>query len=186
MSQHENELESFTEYTRQYLAGVKAGATVTGKDPNGWYWKDKMDTPDTDAMPTKWTYTPTPPVTPEEDEWFGERHPWNNPTFERGSHGEKVHARPVEPLPESARRIAKKCDQLKALLVEKNLAYGNSALDPISLFSKLSPAETMEAALDHKFSRIARGHEYRSENTLMDGAGYMILYMLALEDEERA
>ncbi len=183
MSQHENELESFTEYTRQYLAGVKAGATVTGKDPNGWHWKDKMDTPDTDAMPTKWTYTPTPPVTPEEDEWFGERHPWNNPTFERGSHGEKVHARPVEPLSVSARMIAAECDRIKAFLIEKNLAYGNSALDPVRIFSSASTVEQLLVRIDDKLSRMEHGFEHGDDDTTLDLIGYLILLRIAVGRE---
>lgn len=121
------------------------------------------------------------PVTREEEEWCNEVRPWN-----LGSHGErvlrKVPAPPkVDPLPESAQRIARKCDQIKAFLIEKNLAYGNSALDPINIFSNMDAVQQMEGAIDHKLSRMARGHEFRGDDTILDLAGYLILYLIAKE-----
>ncbi len=208
MSQHENELESLTEYTREYLAGAAAIRRDMGKDPNGWYWKDKG--PDTDAMPTptKWTYTPTPPVTPEEDEYF-KGYPWNNDTY-MGAHGEQVKYSPkqqekiaqrgyhmvvdpmdtytrvegrIDPLPESARVIAAECDRIKAFLIEKNLAYGNSALQPVRIFSQADTVEQLLVRIDDKLSRMQRGFEHGDDDTTLDLLGYLILLRIAVKKD---
>lgn len=89
-----------------------------------------------------------------------------------------------EGLPESAVKIAAKCDAIKALLVEKNLSYGNSALEPIRLFSQADAAESLLVRIDDKLSRIARGAEFRNEDTLLDLTGYLVLLMIANEDEQ--
>jgi hypothetical protein len=46
---------------------------------------------------------------------------------------------------------------LYRLLREKNRAYGNSALEPLRVFSKADPAEQIRVRLDDKLSRLARG-----------------------------
>jgi hypothetical protein len=53
--------------------------------------------------------------------------------------------------------IESECDALKALLVSKNAAYGNSALDPVRIFSKVDRVEQIRVRLDDKLSRLARG-----------------------------
>jgi hypothetical protein len=88
---------------------------------------------------------------------------------------------PVD-LPESAKRIAEKCDALKALLVEKNLAYGNSALEPVRIFSKADAVEQLRVRADDKLSRITKGSQYQSEDHLLDLAGYLVLMMVALDE----
>jgi hypothetical protein len=56
-----------------------------------------------------------------------------------------------------ADEIARECDELKAMLLEKNQAYGNSALDPVRVFSKATRVEQILVRLDDKLSRLARG-----------------------------
>lgn len=82
-------------------------------------------------------------------------------------------------LPASAVEIANKCDAIKALLVEKNLSYGNSALEPIRLFSSADPNESLLVRIDDKLSRIARGAEFRNEDTLTDLIGYLVLLLIS-------
>jgi len=50
--------------------------------------------------------------------------------------------------------ITKTCDGLARLLVAKNQRYGNSALEPIRVFSRADPAEGILVRLDDKLSRI--------------------------------
>jgi hypothetical protein len=85
-------------------------------------------------------------------------------------------------------RIARKCDEIKELLLEKNAAYGNSALDPLRIFSRASPLEQIKVRLDDKLSRIVRGAETSiKEDTPRDMCGYLILYMVEQDlEEERA
>ena len=80
--------------------------------------------------------------------------------------------------------IAMECDALKTLLLEKNKAYGNSALDPIRVFSKADPIEQIRVRLDDKLSRLARGSA-AGEDVEQDLLGYLILSASCAQDERR-
>jgi hypothetical protein len=72
--------------------------------------------------------------------------------------------------------IRQECDDLAELLIEKNRAYGNTALNPVNIFSKLTSEEAIRARLDDKLSRIRTiGLSDESEDTLKDLNGYIIL-----------
>lgn len=71
--------------------------------------------------------------------------------------------------------IAHECDSIKTLLLEKNASYGNSAMDPINIFSKLGAEEALKVRIDDKLRRIRNGTEYRTEDTEQDIIGYLIL-----------
>jgi hypothetical protein len=81
--------------------------------------------------------------------------------------------------------IVLECDSVKNLLLEKNASYGNSATDPLCVFSKLNAIERVKVRLDDKLSRIARGREYGQEDTEQDIIGYLILkrILVILEKE---
>lgn len=70
--------------------------------------------------------------------------------------------------------IEQECDAVAALLLEKNRAYGNSALDPIRAFSKASVDEQIRVRLDDKLSRLIRG-QAAGEDVELDLLGYLIL-----------
>lgn len=83
------------------------------------------------------------------------------------------------------RRIAK---QIGEMVVEKNIAYGDSAVDPVRIFSKANPVEQILVRIDDKISRIQRGYAYPGDNDIDDLMGYLILLKIARErypDEER-
>ena len=69
-------------------------------------------------------------------------------------------------------------EDIAALLIEKNKAYGNSALDPVRIFSKADPLEQLQVRIDDKLSRLARGNEYPGDDTITDLLGYLILYKI--------
>jgi hypothetical protein len=72
--------------------------------------------------------------------------------------------------------IVKVCDETKELLLAKNKKYGNSALEPIRIFSKASTREQLLVRIDDKLSRIkTSGTEGPDEDTLADLAGYLNL-----------
>ena len=75
--------------------------------------------------------------------------------------------------------IANICDGIKELLVEKNRAYGNSALDPVRIFSQADSDEQICVRIDDKLSRFARGKEYQGDNDLDDLIGYLVLLKVA-------
>jgi len=70
------------------------------------------------------------------------------------------------------------CEELATMLCEKNKAYGNSALDPMRVFSRADPLEQIKVRIDDKLSRIARGRD-AGEDPVWDLMGYLILYKLA-------
>ena len=71
--------------------------------------------------------------------------------------------------------IVRVCDSIKSLLLEKNTSYGNSAMDPINIFSKLDASEALKVRIDDKLRRIRNGAEYRTEDTEQDIIGYLVL-----------
>lgn len=77
------------------------------------------------------------------------------------------------------REIAEMGLGLVAMLIEKNRKYGNAALDPIRVFSRLSPLETIHVRMDDKLSRIRNGAADEDEDPILDLAGYCILELIA-------
>lgn len=87
-----------------------------------------------------------------------------------------IYDRATETFDEKARRIA---GSIGDMLIEKNRAYGNSALDPVRIFSKASTEEQLLTRIDDKLSRLARGHEFAGEDTVRDLIGYLVLLLIA-------
>ena len=75
--------------------------------------------------------------------------------------------------------ISKKCDQIKQLLISKNIKYGDSALFPLHLFSKQSNLEQLNVRIDDKLNRIINKKDNEDEDVYFDLTGYLILYMIA-------
>jgi hypothetical protein len=67
------------------------------------------------------------------------------------------------------------CDEISDFLIAKNNAYGNSAIEPIRIFSSASTEEQLFVRIDDKLSRIMRGKEYPGDDTIDDLLGYLIL-----------
>lgn len=66
------------------------------------------------------------------------------------------------------------------ILVEKNKAYGNSALEPCRVFSKSSTIEQLLVRIDDKLSRIrTKGFGSSDEDAVMDLIGYLVLLVIA-------
>lgn len=63
-------------------------------------------------------------------------------------------------------------------LVTKNKAYGDSALNPVRIFSKADPTEQLRVRVDDKLSRLARGED-AGEDTVLDLIGYLVLLRIA-------
>jgi hypothetical protein len=64
---------------------------------------------------------------------------------------------------------------IKQMLILKNGLYGNSALDPLRVFSKGSASEGIRVRIDDKLSRLALGKSESEEDTILDLIGYLIL-----------
>tara|TARA_R100001463_G_scaffold41176_1_gene86923 strand:+ start:3755 stop:4153 length:399 start_codon:yes stop_codon:yes gene_type:complete len=78
--------------------------------------------------------------------------------------------------------LDKVSDKIVKLLKEKNSAYGNTALNPPNIFSKLDSTEAICARLDDKLSRIKnRGINDKTEDTVDDIIGYLFLLKMSME-----
>lgn len=81
-------------------------------------------------------------------------------------------------------KIKSKCKQLEQLLLQKNARYGNSALDPLNVFSEAGAVAGIKMRIDDKLKRIKNaGLVDATEDTLQDLAGYLILLMIAKDNE---
>ena len=71
------------------------------------------------------------------------------------------------------------------LLVSKNLKYGNSALEPLGVFSKLSAKEGLLVRIDDKLKRIKNGSlEKDDEDVINDLIGYLVLLKIQTNEEK--
>lgn len=77
------------------------------------------------------------------------------------------------------------CKEIEEMLIAKNRAYGNSVSNPLRVFSKATTMEQVNVRLDDKLSRLARGHEYAHEDTILDLIGYLILRRVLQKREEQ-
>ena len=81
-------------------------------------------------------------------------------------------------------KIRKELGGLTELLIAKNKKYGNSALNPVRIFSSASPIEQLKVRIDDKLSRISQGHgEDADEDTIQDLMGYLVLLRIAQKDQ---
>jgi hypothetical protein len=74
--------------------------------------------------------------------------------------------------------VRAECNAIADMLVAKNAAYGNSALDPIRVFSRALPHEQIRVRIDDKLSRLARGNA-AGEDVVLDLIGYLVLLRIA-------
>lgn len=81
--------------------------------------------------------------------------------------------------------IATVCNQVRDLLLEKNRKYGDSALQPVRIFSKANPMEQIKVRLDDKLSRLRSTQEDEDEDVITDLIGYLILFKVAQMQQRR-
>ena len=81
--------------------------------------------------------------------------------------------------------ISTTCDEIKELLLEKNRKYGDSALNPVRVFSKSDPLEQIRVRLDDKLSRLRNQQADEDEDVIADLTGYLILYQVAQMQQRR-
>lgn len=78
--------------------------------------------------------------------------------------------------------LDKVTEKITNLLKEKNAAYGNSALNPLNIFSKLDATESLCCRLDDKIARISnKGINDQTEDTVDDLIGYLLLLKMSME-----
>ena len=76
------------------------------------------------------------------------------------------------------REVTDVLTRIRELLISKNVAYGDSALSPVRVFSRLDAVEGLRVRIDDKLSRLARGQEM-GEDVLDDLIGYLVMLKIA-------
>ena len=68
--------------------------------------------------------------------------------------------------------------KVKDLLMAKNAAYGDAALNPLRVHSKSNPVEQLKVRMDDKLSRMIRGKSAGEDATLAY-VGYYFMFKIA-------
>jgi len=79
---------------------------------------------------------------------------------------------------QAQRDIENICDEIKGILLEKNRKYGNSALEPVRVFSQAEPDEQIRVRIDDKISRLRSGQVDDDEDVILDLIGYLTLLIV--------
>lgn len=98
----------------------------------------------------------------------------------------------AEPEPEShdgsetVKRATAWLAEVSKILVRKNRKYGDSAANPMRIFSRASSVEQLLVRIDDKLSRIARGDGLldTDEDVLRDLVGYLALLAAMKTDKQ--
>ncbi|QDP54862.1 MAG: hypothetical protein Unbinned3891contig1000_60 [Prokaryotic dsDNA virus sp.] len=85
---------------------------------------------------------------------------------------------------QTEKEIAVVCTELQNMLIQKNRAYGDSALNPMRVFSNADVVEQIHVRMDDKLSRIVRSRETGKadalgEDVILDLLGYLVLLRIA-------
>jgi hypothetical protein len=81
--------------------------------------------------------------------------------------------------------IEEMCESMKNLLIKKNRDYGDSATNPSTVFPSRSPVDSLCARINDKLMRIQnKGINDKTEDTISDLIGYLILLKVALKKEK--
>jgi hypothetical protein len=79
---------------------------------------------------------------------------------------------------EFEQRVSIEVGNLKNMLLAKNKAYGNSALEPVRIFAKSDKLEQLRVRIDDKLNRLKQGLA-DDEDVVLDLLGYLLLYRIA-------
>ena len=93
----------------------------------------------------------------------------------------EVPADVANPFPAKVRAIL---SEIGDTLIAKNQQYGNSALEPVRIFSKASTTEQIKVRMDDKISRLVRGNGEGDEDAQADLLGYIVLLKIAQSEDD--
>lgn len=82
---------------------------------------------------------------------------------------------PTVTLTPSQQAIVQICDEIKDMLLDKNRKYGDSAINPVRIFSKADAIEQIHVRIDDKLSRVLHRQDDDDEDVDLDLIGYFIL-----------
>lgn len=77
-------------------------------------------------------------------------------------------------------------EQIHKMLIDKNRKYGNSALEPLGVFSQLSAKEGLLVRIDDKLKRIKNGSLQKDdEDVINDLIGYLVLLKIQANEASK-
>jgi hypothetical protein len=78
-------------------------------------------------------------------------------------------------------------EEIATMLISKNQKYGNSALEPLGVFSQLSARDGLLVRIDDKLKRIKNGSlEKDDEDVVNDLIGYLVLLKMVDKNDRKA
>lgn len=81
-------------------------------------------------------------------------------------------------------QVYKVLSEITEMLIAKNEKYGNSALEPLGVFSQLSAKEGLLVRIDDKLKRIKNGSlDKDDEDVVNDLIGYLVLLKIHANQE---
>ena len=82
--------------------------------------------------------------------------------------------------PPFAIQVEEVLEKIQTMLIDKNRKYGNSALEPLGVFSQLSAKEGLLIRIDDKLKRIKNGSLQKDdEDVVNDLIGYLVLLKIS-------
>ena len=81
-------------------------------------------------------------------------------------------------------KIAGLMDEIKTMLLAKNVQYGDSALQPVRVFSTADTTEQIKVRIDDKINRIVQGNDSMEsdEDVIKDLIGYLVLLLINMRE----
>ena len=88
-------------------------------------------------------------------------------------------------MTDTQKLIEQVCIDIQTMLIAKNKGYGNSALEPLHIFSRVDASDQLAVRIDDKLSRIAKGDLLAVQgedywDTVKDLIGYLILLLVQM------
>lgn len=83
------------------------------------------------------------------------------------------------------KKIKETGKEITDFLLSKNKQYGNSVFEPIGIFSKNIPQESLRVRIDDKLSRLKRGNDSIEcdEDIVKDLIGYLLLLLIMMREQ---
>ena len=81
----------------------------------------------------------------------------------------------------SGPRIINSCLEIMEMLVQKNVSYGDSALNPVRIFAQSDNIEQIKIRIDDKINRVKNNQGFAGDNDIDDLIGYLILLKIAVD-----
>ena len=87
-------------------------------------------------------------------------------------------------MPDTQQQIKALTNAMQKVLLEKNRRYGDSAMNPLGVFSKLSAQDSIRIRLDDKLKRVQNTANPRT-NDVCDIIGYCFLLLISIGATEQ-